>query len=138
MRDQRARFRAAHPDFSTHLAGNLLVCRGRIQPTPLNNEYVIKITYEFRRTPSVDVEEPKLQRRKPNEPIPHTYAGDRPCTFRPEVDWKSDRSLALVVPWVSLWLFSYEVWLATGAWLFGGVGHDMEKPETDNTEGVAV
>jgi hypothetical protein len=136
MRDQRARFRAAHPEFSTQLSGSRLVCSGRIQPTPLNNDYVVKITYEFRHTPTVDVEEPRLQRRQPDERIPHTYQGDRPCTFRPRVDWKSDQNLALIVPWVSIWLFSYEVWLGTGTWLFGGVNHTIDEAATDYPEGV--
>src|SRR5207249_936655 len=105
-----------------------------IQPMPLSNSYVVTIAYEYCRTPDVDVEEPKLRRRHPDAPIPHTYEGDRPCTFRPRIDWRSDKSLALVVPWVSLWLFSYEVWLATGDWLFGGVAHSNTKPETNKIE----
>lgn len=136
MRDQQARFRAAHPGFTTHLSGSRLVCRGRIQPTPLNNEYLVRITYEFRGTPRVEIEEPKLRHRNPDERIPHTYSGDEPCTFRPQVDWRSDVSLAFVVPWVSLWLLSYETWLATGDWLFGGAGHEVNKSETQTNEGA--
>src|SRR5690349_15590268 len=84
MRDQRARFRVAYPGFTTHLSGNRLVCRGHIQPTPLSYDYLVKITYEFRGTPGVQIEEPKLRRRNPDERIPHTYSGDEPCTFRPQ------------------------------------------------------
>src|SRR5688500_2317141 len=105
MRDQHARFRAAYPDFETRRSGNVLVCGGRIRPTALSNEYLVRINYELCRTPEVEVEEPKLTRRNPDERIPHTYDGDKPCTFRPSVDWRSDRNIAIVVPWISLWLF---------------------------------
>ena len=123
--EQKARFRSSFPAFHTSRPRrNVRVCRGRVQPTALSDTYLVRITYEIQRTPQVDIEEPLLQRRDPHERIPHTYDGDRPCTFRPRVDWRSDRSLALIVPWVSMWLFFYEVWFVTAEWLGGGVGHD--------------
>ena len=125
MGEQAARFRSSFPAFTTSRPRrSVLLCRGRVQPTALSDTYLVKITYEIQRTPQVDIEEPSLQRRDPHERIPHTYDGDRPCTFRPRVDWRSDRNLTLIVPWVSMWLFFYEVWFVTGEWLGGGVGHE--------------
>ena len=122
--EQAAHFRSTYPAFTTSRPRpNNLVCRGNVQPTALSDIYQIRITYEVRQTPQVDIEDPVLKRRDPNERIPHTYDGDRPCTFRPNFDWRSDQSLALIVPWVSMWLFFYEVWSVTGEWLGGGVGH---------------
>lgn len=133
--EQAARFRSTFPTFTTSRPRpNRLVCRGELQPSALSDTYFVRITYEITRTPQVDIEEPILQRRDPQKRIPHTYEGDRPCTFRPGVDWRSDRSLVLVVPWVSMWLFFYEVWYVSGEWLGGGVGHD--KPEIGTMDAI--
>jgi hypothetical protein len=32
-----------------------------------------------------------------------------------------------IIPWISCWLYFYEVWLATGTWIGGGT--HPEKPE---------
>ncbi|MGH8092034.1 MAG: hypothetical protein ACREIF_00990 [Chthoniobacterales bacterium] len=29
-----------------------------------------------------------------------------------------------IVPWTSRWLYFYEIWLATGEWMGGGIPHD--------------
>ena len=130
--EQKAHFRNSYPAFTTtRQRSNVLMCRGRVQPTALSDTYLLRISYEIKRTPQVEIEAPLLQRRHPHERIPHTYDGDRPCAFRPHVDWRSDRSLALVVPWVSMWLFFYEVWFTTGEWLGGGVAHDVARPDAD-------
>ena len=135
--EQKARFRSIYPAFATSIhCRNVLVCRGKVQPTALSDTYLVRISYEIGRTPQVDIDEPLLQRRDPHERIPHTYDEDRPCTFRPRVDWRSDMSLAMIVPWVSMWLFFYETWLVTGDWFGGGVSHDM--PETDASKPVRV
>jgi len=54
--------------------------------------------------------------------IVYTYAQDRPCLFLPgSGEWRSDLLIArTVVPWLSEWLYFYEVWRATGEWLGGG------------------
>ena len=130
--EQKAHFRSSYPAFTTSQPRrSVLVCRGRVQPTALSDTYLVRIFYEIKRTPQVDIEAPLLQRRQPHERIPHTYDRDRPCAFRPSVDWRSDRSLALVVPWVSMWLFFYEVWFVTGEWLGGGVAHDVIMPNAN-------
>jgi hypothetical protein len=28
-----------------------------------------------------------------------------------------------IIPWLSLWLYYYEVWHATGEWMGGGIEH---------------
>ena len=132
---QRALFCGRYPAFATSQQRNrILVCSGRVQPTVLSMTYQVRITYEIRKTPKVDIADPVLQRRNPQERIPHTYDGDRPCTFRPVVDWRSDQCLTLLVPWISMWLFFYEVWFVTGEWLGGGVGHSARKPIPNGME----
>jgi hypothetical protein len=34
-----------------------------------------------------------------------------------------------IIPWLALWLYYYEVWLATGHWEGGGIPH---KPSLDD------
>ena len=130
--EQKAFFRNSYPGFTTSQPRRrVLVCCGRIQPTALSETYQVRISYEIKRTPQVNIDYPILQRRQPIERIPHTYDGDRPCVFRPGIDWRSDRSLALLVPWISMWLFFYEVWFVTGEWLGGGVEHCVRKPSAN-------
>jgi hypothetical protein len=112
-----------YPEFQTKVSGALLVSRGNIQPRPLNSSYRVRIEYRMGNAPQVWVEEPQLEQRNPDEPIPHTYPGNRPCLYLPgNNEWSSDKYIAdTIVPWLSLWLFFYEGWLATGKWHGGGV-----------------
>jgi hypothetical protein len=136
IHEQRAWMNRTHPDFRCEIRAGLLVCRGIIRPTPLNSPYRVRIEYRTGEPPLAWVEEPRLRRLNPDEPIPHTYAGDgpgeddRPCLYLPgSGEWSSDKKLALtVVPWLSLWLFYYESWLATGEWQGGGV-HPQNAPQ---------
>ena len=129
IHEQLAHLRGRYPAFSSSQKRNrIIVCSGSIQPTALSSTYRVRITYEIKKTPEVEIVDPVLQRRNPQERIPHTYSGDRPCTFRPGVDWRSDQSLTILVPWISMWLFFYEIWVVTGEWLGGGVEHVGRKP----------
>lgn len=112
-----------HPGFRCRIErrrnGTVLVCRGEVQPTSLNERYRVRIEYRTRKRPQVWVESPKLVRRKDDERIPHTFSDDRPCLFKHE--FRSDEWLArTIVPWLELWLFFYETWRVTGEWLGGG------------------
>ncbi len=128
LREQRNWIITVHPGFSCKIKGGLLVCGGDVRPTPLNHCYRVRVEYRTRKTPRVYVESPKLRRRDPKKPIPHTYSDDEPCIFYP-TEWYSDMKLALtVLPWLSMWLFYYEVWLATGGWHGGGVHPDKRVP----------
>ena len=39
------------------------------------------------------------------------------------------------MPWVSLWLFFYEIWVVTGEWLGGG--HDTADENEDDEQEVS-
>lgn len=120
--EQRAMLRVVHPAFDCTIAGALLACRGMIRPTEVNGRYRVRIEYRVPHNPEVFVEDPPLRQRD-GEKIPHTYLGVRPCLFLPgSGEWRSDKYLAhTVVPWLSEWLFYYELWHATGEWMGGGV-----------------
>lgn len=84
--------------------------------------------------PAVMVLDPRLRGRKerPDEAIPHVYGNPwNPllpflCLFHPPSDRFDPRHHRLadtVVPWTIDWLACYEIWLATGKWVGGGVSH---------------
>lgn len=92
-----------------------------VQPSPLSCEYDVEIRYQLPHYPRTKILKPELLR--PNgKPIPHMYNQERLCLFHPRWhDWRPTMLIAKsILPWASLWLFYYEVWLATGEWLGGG------------------
>lgn len=102
---------------------------GTLQPTPSSLSYSVTIVYEAGRRPASYVKDLRL--RPGAKRIPHTYEPDRPCLFYPAGrEWRSDMKIATsIVPWLSLWLYFYEVWLATDEWEGGGISHE---PKLDN------
>lgn len=139
LHEQAAWVRSLYPEIQCSVRGGLLVCVGPVQPLELSRTYRARIEYRIKKSPSVSIEDPPLTHRPGEERIPHTYAEDRPCLFLPRAgEWRSDRKLALtIIPWLSLWLFYYEIWLATGVWHGGGVHPPARDPQgaSENGEG---
>lgn len=108
---------------------------GKLQPTPASEVYEVEIVYKVGHTPSVTIRKPILISRSESERIPHVYPGNRLCLYLPDaMEWTRDMPIATtIVPWISLWLYHYEVWHMTGKWLGGGVhpGDPEEKAEAD-------
>lgn len=99
-----------------------LLWRGRFQPTPISASYLARIEYSLDdgRGPRVYVESPQLEVRVGEASLPHVYEGDRLCLNLP-AEWKRTDSIAkTTVPWISEWLFYYEIWRSTGDWKGGG------------------
>jgi hypothetical protein len=98
-----------------------------IQPTPISVEYQVRIELKVGDSrPRVTVVSPRLQDRNGEAP-PHLYPGEELCLFYPG-EWNDSKLLGeYVVPWLSLWLYYYEVWLFTGEW--EGKGIHLDKPE---------
>jgi hypothetical protein len=115
--------RQLHPSFRSTATARSLCCRGRLQPTPLSRSYNVMITCEPAKLPAARVA--GLHPRADAARIPHTYEPVRPCLFYPKAgEWRSDMKIATsIVPWLSLWLYYYEVWHATGDWMGGGIEH---------------
>jgi len=134
MPQQQQRMTAKHPQFKLlELKPQVGLWQGLVQPTPLSDIYTIRIRYEKYKGPQVLVIKPALRLREGSVSIPHTYVGNRLCLYYPDYDeWSSDKYLAeTIVPWISLWLFYYETWLATGQWLGGGVKHSGDKKQDE-------
>lgn len=94
-----------------------LTWTGDIQPSPLSEVYTVKIKYKLRKCPRVTVVTPELVARN-GERIPHLFPGKELCLFRYKYyEWNFRMYVAeTILPWSSLWLLHYEVWLATGIW----------------------
>jgi hypothetical protein len=131
LRDQVARMRFAWPQFQSAIVRATFVSTGYVQPTPLSENYRVRIVYAIGDEPKAYVLNPLVRRRFESEAIPHIYQGPRPCLFRPKNgDWTGAKAIATtIVPWLVTWLFYYEVWHATGEWLGGGEHPALETEE---------
>lgn len=120
MRDIQKRY----PSFKCFWDVNTIVCIGTLQPTEVSRTYTTKITYSLESPPVVEVLEPILEKRN-GEDIPHTYGNGSLCLYYPKLrEWtRFDLLGDTIIPWTSLWLFYYEIWLATGKWEGGGIEH---------------
>jgi hypothetical protein len=100
-----------------------LIVEGNIQPTPLSNNYFFRLLYENKIKPDIEIIKPKLIRNFKNEEIPHVYPGNRLCLyFPPANEWDPSKLITkYIIPWISEWLYYYEIWLSTGEWLGGGI-----------------
>jgi hypothetical protein len=128
VREQAAWMRHYQPTFSTHATNRALRSTGRLQPTSASRVYAVTICYEAGHRPQPYVAE--LRPRGDALRIPHTYAPDQPCLYYPPGrEWRADMTIATtIIPWLSLWLYYYEVWHATGTWMGGGITHDTAEP----------
>lgn len=113
------------PDGWGRIRNGGLTWVGNVQPGPECSTYEVQIVHLRRRLPAARVLSPAL---KPNDDglLPHVYDDGTLC-LHDEGEWRSNMLLAqTVLPWVSEWLFYYELWLATGAWY--GDGPDRLDP----------
>jgi hypothetical protein len=96
---------------------------GTITPLDGCSDYRVRISYRLEKAPRVAVLSPTLSDRGDGTPIPHRYSDGSLCLYFPRYgEWASNYFLVdTIVPWTSLWLYYYEVWLATGTWHGGGI-----------------
>lgn len=115
--------RELYPHFTFTWERGLIRWVGDVQPTDASCRYHIAIAYRLEQTPKVNVLSPRLVDRGDGKPIPHRYKEGNLCLYLTNSgEWTIDQYIAeTFVPWTSLWLYHYEVWLATGEWLGGGV-----------------
>lgn len=66
--------------------------------------------YDQGRRPRVTVVDPPLQRHD-GQHLPHVFPGDDLCLYYDEFDGGQHLIADTVVPWISEWLFHYELWL---------------------------
>ena len=112
---------------------NKFQCRLAVRPTPLSQEYVLKIRFEKKTIESFEVFvlSPKpLKKAAGQQKLPHVYNqnSQKLCLCLPaKKEWVPSMLLATsVVHWAIEWLYFYEMWLCTGEWLGGGE-HPLKK-----------
>ncbi len=106
----------------------------KLQPTPESGEYLIKIRARVgSKIVGIFPIKPKIERFVNGKKVPHMYKDGSLCLFYPKYcEWNySDSWAETLIPWTSLWLFYYELWLQTGEWLGGGVHCGNAKPKKD-------
>jgi hypothetical protein len=95
--------------------------RGQLQPHELSPAYDLSAQYTIPKPPKIKVLSPPI-----NPQAPHLFDDDKSlCLYWPEEwRWHAHRMLAdTILPWAALWLYFYELWLATGEWLGPSAPH---------------
>lgn len=100
---------------------------GPFQPSPLSANYRVCVRYRRGWCPEARVLSPKLELREGANSLPHVN-GDGTLCLHVQGEWQSWMFVADdFVPWISSWLYFYEVWFASGLWIGGGT--HPNKPE---------
>lgn len=104
-----------------------IIWEGTILPSPISEEYRVRVEFQWRYCPKVNVISPELRIRDGFKSLPHVNEDGSIC-LHVMGEWQPWMLVAdSTIPWISGWLYFYEMWLATGLWLGGGT--HPEKPE---------
>ena len=114
---------------NTHLEtwnGQSLVWTHTISPSPLGDDYKIRLEYNVNDRPNLYVINPKpLPLAKNKIKLEHCYdqKTQKLCLYFPDKkEWNKSMALTkTVIPWAYDWLYHYEIWLGTGEWTGGGI-----------------
>ncbi len=114
------------PDSHAHIQRDRLTWEHKITPSQLSQSYTVRLAYKFAKPPQVNVLDPELIAPE-GKRLPHTYPGKRLCLYYPGIgNWRGDMLLAeTIVPWISEWLYYYEIWLVTGERHGGGAHPEL-------------
>ncbi len=117
-----------YPQFrSLSNRGNSITWTGELQPTARSATYQVEISYSIPVRPQIRVLRPELTLREGHRRLPHVFEGNLLCVHE-AYDWNAKMMVAYtIVPWISAWLYFYEVWLDTGYW--EGEGTHPNSPE---------
>lgn len=128
------RMRCVRPEFemTMHCRQTSVTWVGPIKPTPMSDEYTVSIFHKPGLPPVVKVLQPLLRIREGATCLPHFYNHDHSLCLHEAHEWKRTDFVADCIPWTSLWLYFYEIWLITGSWEGGGT--HPEKPEHQSLE----
>ena len=124
--EQKIALSQAYPCSTCRLVRNVLTWRATIKPTSFSRSYDATLIYNGHQPPRISIGGESL--RKLDDPsFPHRYEIDaahnkvRICLYYPgDLDYSKPFS-ETIVPWISEWLFHYEIWLATDRWSGGGI-----------------
>lgn len=91
----------------------------RINSSMASNSYKVKIEYKLGKKPITNILDFDGKKFK----APHTYSNNELCLYYPKnKEWtKYDYIADRIIPWISEWIYFYEVWCVTGTWYGGGI-----------------
>lgn len=95
-----------------------------LQPSEGSEKYKVElITRIGAKAVEVFVVEPNIRKLKKELSIPHLYPNGSLCLYYPNYnEWSIEDLWAdTLIPWTCLWLYFFELWLATGEWFGGGI-----------------
>jgi hypothetical protein len=95
-----------------------------LQPSEGSMKYKVKLLAKIGSTKvDVFVVEPNIRDLKKKLSIPHLYPDGSLCLYYPDYnEWSAEDLWAdTLIPWTCLWLYFFELWLAIGEWLGGGI-----------------
>lgn len=119
---QLIKVESTYPGFTRSWDANEVTWTGTVTPTPISETYTVKIEYSLEEAPRIWVIDPPLQNGPKGECPPHLYPEGCLCLYLPKAgEFDRSRQIAhTIIPWTALWLYYYEIWLATGEWRGGG------------------
>ena len=121
--EQVASIKSKYPKFTTSFTSHSsMKVIGFLQPTSRSVTYNFVLKYNLTYSPKIKIISPTLQKNRKGEDIPHLYPGENLCLYQPKYCEfsRTDLLCDTIIPWVSLWLYYYEVWHLTDEWLGGG------------------
>lgn len=108
-----------------------------LRPTAISELYQVKIVYTENKWVKIFVINKTLEIAKNRSKLPHVYDSQKQqlCLYSPsKKEWTCHNYIIdTIIPWISEWLYYYELWLPEGKWLGGG--HN-EYPNEHNTETI--
>lgn len=124
LAQQQFALNVTYPGTECRVHRGVLTWRGWLQPTPLSRPYQVLIRYDGWCTPRVYVKRPALREIADagfasGRSLPHVYPEkeDPLCLFEGEKEWNRGKFIAkTTVPWASLWLYYFEIWVMTNTW----------------------
>ncbi len=131
--EQYSHLKQTFPGFKCIAKCGELRISGQISPTTISSTYTFTLNYRLQSRPRVRITKPQLEKSDGRNP-PHLFSDGSLCLYYPKhYEWKPTMLIGeTIIPWTSLWLFYYEVWLATGTWFGKGV-HPTSNKKRDRT-----
>jgi hypothetical protein len=128
---QLGQLRSFYPDSFSQINEHCeLEWRGQLKPSAFSETYLIGMAYRIGSRPSVVVLEPELVVPEVRSDI-HMFRDNTLCLYFKD-EFTKDMLLAkTIVPWTAEWLIHYELWLATGEWMGGGIHLSQHYTEKD-------
>ena len=115
------------PESQAKINSGILIWYGKVCPTPISKEYLLKLEYKMGSYPKVWLLNADIKVGEESK-IPHHYHVDEVekiiqlCLFKPRrKEWMKHYFIShTIIPWAIEWLYYYEIWNITGVWQGGG------------------